>query len=348
MKFDSTFVRSESASKLQSRGRRLFRTVFVTLALVVLWLLVYSHFIFGQGTLLYKDVGVDSINIYYPRYVLISDYIRDEGIPSWSFRVGMGQNIFPSLSALVITPVVWLAKGAIAKALMYQHLVYVVLSGLLFALFLANRGLAFASCVLAALLLSFSGYMCMGSCWYFHARSAAAVRKRSDEHRRWFSRMAELLGSADDLRRTPLPCYVSSNICREHATSASSLWIIFECHPSSNALSLVQVSVLGISGRLLPNALLICSLRHYYTRNDRVFSLPRRRSSQSVAAWRHYLLIDRDSLLASSTISIADKSFPENLSHGFLGQLHGPISSWTAGETAAGYRLDCSSAGRVR
>ena len=170
MKFDSTFVRSESASKLQSRGRRLFRTVFVTLALVVLWLLVYSHFIFGDGTLLYKDVGVDSINIYYPRYVLVSDYIRDEGIPFlWSFRVGMGQAIFPSLSALLITPVVWLAKGAIAKALVYQHLLYVVLAGLLFACFLMTRGLVFASCLLGALLLSFSAYMCMGSCWYFHA-----------------------------------------------------------------------------------------------------------------------------------------------------------------------------------
>jgi uncharacterized membrane protein YfhO len=169
MKFDSTFVRSESASKLQSRGRRLFRTVFVTLALVALWLLVYSHFIFGDGTLLYKDVGVDSINIYYPRYVLVSDYIRDEGIPSWSFRVGMGQNIFSSLGALLITPVVWLAKEAIARALVYQHLLYVMVSGLLFALFLANRGLTFASCLLGALLLSFSAYMCMGSCWYFHA-----------------------------------------------------------------------------------------------------------------------------------------------------------------------------------
>src|SRR5204863_414308 len=48
MKFDSMFFRSESASKLRSLGRRLFRTVFVTLALVVLWLLVYSHFVFGR------------------------------------------------------------------------------------------------------------------------------------------------------------------------------------------------------------------------------------------------------------------------------------------------------------
>src|SRR5213593_4834159 len=161
MKFDSGFVRPEN--ELQSRGRRLFRTAVVTLALVVLWLLVYRHFIFGSGTLLYKDVGVDSINIYYPRYVLVSDYIRNEGIPSWSFRVGMGQNIFSSLSALLITPVVWLAKGAIARALVYQHLLYVMLAGLLFARFLVNRDLAFPSCLLGALLLSFSAYMCMGS-----------------------------------------------------------------------------------------------------------------------------------------------------------------------------------------
>ena len=169
MRFDSTFDRRESVSKLRSRGGRRFLITVVTLALVVFWLLVYSHFIFGDGTLLYKDVGVDSINIYYPRYVLVSDYIRDEGIPSWSFRVGMGQNIFSSLSALLISPVVWLAKGTIARALVYQHLLYVLLSGVLFALFLASRGLAFASCLLGALLLSFSAYMCMGSCWYFHA-----------------------------------------------------------------------------------------------------------------------------------------------------------------------------------
>lgn len=169
MKFDLRFVRSESASKLLSRRRRILRTAIVTLALVALGFLVYRDFIFGNRTLLYKDIGADSVIIYYPRYVLVSDYIRHEGIPSWSFRVGMGQNIFPSLSALLITPVVWLAKEAIAKALVYQHLLYVVISGLLFERFLADRGLAFASCLLGGLLLSFSAYMCMGSCWYFHA-----------------------------------------------------------------------------------------------------------------------------------------------------------------------------------
>ena len=64
MKFD---LGPGNASRLPSRSRRLFRTAAVALVLVVLWLLVYQHFIFGNATLLYKDVGVDSINIYYPR-----------------------------------------------------------------------------------------------------------------------------------------------------------------------------------------------------------------------------------------------------------------------------------------
>src|SRR5438445_7413078 len=136
MKFHSTFFRTESASKLRSFGRRLFRTVFVTLALVVLWLLVYSHFIFGDGTLLYKDVGVDSINIYYPRYVLVSDDIRDEGIPSWSFRAGMGQNIFSSLSELVITSFVLLDKEANARDMVYHILFSFMVVGLLYSLIL--------------------------------------------------------------------------------------------------------------------------------------------------------------------------------------------------------------------
>jgi hypothetical protein len=169
VKFSLRLPRAESAPKLLSGRHRLFRTTVVVLALAVVWLLVYRNFIFGDNTLLYKDVGIDSINISYPYYVLLSDYLRHVGIPSWSFQVGMGQSLFPNVGTVVLTPVVWLAKGIIAKALVYQHLLYIVISGILFARFLTGCGLTFGSCLLGALLLSFSAYMCMGSCWYFHA-----------------------------------------------------------------------------------------------------------------------------------------------------------------------------------
>lgn len=147
----------------------LIKTAIVGFILLILGLVLYRDFVFGEKTLLYKDIGSDSINISYPYYVLLSDYLRQVGVPSWSFRVGMGQNLYPYLGTVLISPVTWLAKGLIAKALVYQHLLYVVIAGVLFAHFLAGRGLTVGSYLLGAIMLSFSAYMCMGSCWYFHA-----------------------------------------------------------------------------------------------------------------------------------------------------------------------------------
>jgi Bacterial membrane protein YfhO len=162
-------VRGASLTSARERIGRPRFLVAVGLALAALGLLVYRDFVFGGSTLLYKDIGSDSLNVFYPNYVLRSEYLRNVGLFSWSFQVGMGQNIFPSIGNLLLAPVIWLPKEAIAKALVYQHLFYVLVCGLLFARFLADRGLTFSSSLLGSLLLSFSAYMCMGSCWYFHA-----------------------------------------------------------------------------------------------------------------------------------------------------------------------------------
>src|ERR1700730_13119202 len=119
------------------RGRGFLGAAAVVLVLMILGLVVYWDFIVGNKTLLYKDIGSDSINISYPYYVLLSDYLRHTGIFSWSFNVGMGQNIYPFVATALITPVVWLAKGMIAQALIHQHLFYLVIAGVLYARFLA-------------------------------------------------------------------------------------------------------------------------------------------------------------------------------------------------------------------
>jgi hypothetical protein len=137
----------------------------VALFLLLLGTLVFRDFIFRDKLLLYKDIGSDSLNIYYPYFVHLSEYIRTIGLPSWSFNVGMGQSLFPYVSSLLFDPVIWLPKQAIAYALVYQHLLKVVLAGILFFKFLDLRGLRFRASFLGALLVSFSAYMCMGSCW---------------------------------------------------------------------------------------------------------------------------------------------------------------------------------------
>lgn len=133
--------------------------------LLLLGSFVFSAFLFGNRVLLYKDVGADSINDTFPYFVHLSDYIRLNGMPSWSFCVGMGQDLFYLIGYLVFDPVVWLSRNAIPEALVFQHLAKTVVAGLAFMGFLRLRGLTVYASLAGSVFLSFSAYMCMGSCW---------------------------------------------------------------------------------------------------------------------------------------------------------------------------------------
>ncbi|HVF71130.1 MAG TPA: YfhO family protein [Chthoniobacterales bacterium] len=153
--------------KSRSNNLRLvFAVLGTTLCLLTVGVLVYRDFLFGNATLLYKDSGSDSVNDYYPWFVHLSQYIRSEGLPSWSFYVGMGQDIFFFAGYLVLQPVCWLSKELIGPALVYQHILKVVITGLLFFRFLHLRRLNPLACVTGSLLVALSAYMCMGACWY--------------------------------------------------------------------------------------------------------------------------------------------------------------------------------------
>ena len=143
-------------------------------ALVLVGLLVFRNFVFADKVLLYTDMGADSLNDSYPCFVHLSDYLRNVGFPSWSFSVGMGQSLSYLTGNLIWEPVVWLPKTFIAHALVFQHLVKILIGGLLFFRFLQIRGTDFRASLLGALLLSFSSSMCMGSCWFSSADEVVA------------------------------------------------------------------------------------------------------------------------------------------------------------------------------
>ncbi|MEY2559819.1 MAG: hypothetical protein QOG51_234 [Verrucomicrobiota bacterium] len=127
---------------------------------------IFRDFLFRDALLLFKDAGSDSINDYYPSFVHLSDYVRSHGFPSWSFSTGMGQDLSYLAGYLILEPVTWLPRTLIAPALVFQHLTKVLIAGLLFFHFLRLRGLHPAASLLGSLMISFSAYMCMGTCWY--------------------------------------------------------------------------------------------------------------------------------------------------------------------------------------
>jgi hypothetical protein len=157
------------AARRRADARKFIPYLIAALALTVVGVVIFHKFLWRDKLPLYRDIGADSLNDYYPTFAHLSDYIRHEGFPSWSFSVGMGQSIFYLAGDLIWEPVVWLPKGLIADALIFQHLLKTLITGLIFFRFLQIRGLNFCSSLLGSLLLAFSAYMCMGSCWIINA-----------------------------------------------------------------------------------------------------------------------------------------------------------------------------------
>jgi len=143
-----------------------FGTLLAGPCLLLVGALIFRDFLFGDRVLLYKDIGADSAVAFHTDFVHLSNYIRSQGYPSWSFYVGMGQDLAVAAGDLIWQPVTWLPAKLIAPALVFQHLGKSLIVGLLFFRFLQLRRLHSPAPLLGSLFLSFSAYMCIGSCWY--------------------------------------------------------------------------------------------------------------------------------------------------------------------------------------
>lgn len=133
--------------------------------LLVLMFIVFGKFISFRYYYLFKDIGSDSVTIFYPTWVHYSEYIRQFGYPVWSFQVGMGQsvygNLFNPFSSIVFFP-----KEMIAGAVVFYELAKIaVVAFLSYTYFKSIKYSSFVA-IPGALFISFSGYMIIGSGWY--------------------------------------------------------------------------------------------------------------------------------------------------------------------------------------
>lgn len=135
--------------------------------LILICLFVFKDFILFHNVFLYKDIGSDSVNADYTQYLNINQYIRTEGFPKWSFNVGMGQNIFPMVLRDPFDIVFYVVgKDHIAYWIIVKELIKIVISGLIFFLYLRKLSLSAYVSIIGAMLYSFSGFMILGSGWY--------------------------------------------------------------------------------------------------------------------------------------------------------------------------------------
>jgi len=149
---------------------------FLLSLIAIISFLVFKDFILLEKTYLFKDIGSDSINFFYPAYYNWADYFNTEGIPLWSFNQGMGQNIFPyqhmdPFSLFII----FMGKKYVYFTIFYAELIKVFCAGILFYLFLKKIIASEYTAILGGLLYSFSGFIILGGQWNIFSTQAVYV-----------------------------------------------------------------------------------------------------------------------------------------------------------------------------
>lgn len=135
--------------------------------LMLLCLIVFHKFILGMAVYLFKDIGSDTLNFYYPAFVNISEMLRQTILPGWSFEQGLGQNVFPfSLSDPTTYLLYFLGSERLSFGLIWMEIFKIIGSGLLFFCLLKKLQLETHAAYLGGMLYAFSGFMIVGSGWY--------------------------------------------------------------------------------------------------------------------------------------------------------------------------------------
>jgi len=128
---------------------------------------VFKDYLLLEKLYIFKDIGSDTANQQFPLFVHISKYIQDFGIPTWSFNLGMGMNIFP---IEIKNPLYWFlymsSPETVGYKIVFVEYVKTILGGLFFFLYLKTIRIRSYSSIVGGLLYSFSGLMILGGGWY--------------------------------------------------------------------------------------------------------------------------------------------------------------------------------------
>jgi len=166
-----------------SAGARAFDDFFHTygyrillVLMVVLTLVVFKDFILLQKFYLFRDIGSDSITANYPGAYHIADYLRIDGIPRWSFKQGLGQNILPlSLSDPFSDLLYIFGKGNVANSIAYVEILKIFCAGFVFYLLMRKLAISGVAGVIGAISYAFSGFIILAGAWQVFSTEAVFI-----------------------------------------------------------------------------------------------------------------------------------------------------------------------------
>lgn len=136
----------------------------------LLTLILFSRYLFGSELFIFNDVGSDTITLFFPNLVQSARYCRENGLPGWSFNIGLGDNFYPGL---LLSPMHWIFipmnAASIAYSIAWVQAAILFGTGLVFYRFLREAMFSLPVCVIGAMAYTFGGYLVVGSFWYGHS-----------------------------------------------------------------------------------------------------------------------------------------------------------------------------------
>lgn len=222
--------------------------------------LIFSDFISFKKIYLFRDIGSDSINIYFP---WLTNYSDINGVPGWSFSQGMGQNVFPIWLGDFFSDFLTLFdKSKIPYGLAFMEILKIFLSGLVFYKFLKEVKLSNFSALIFSILFSFSGFIILGGCWAIFSTEALYIAiilygfERWLNHQKffWFVFGIMCLAFLQPFLLLPYTIVMSTYICARyfdiHEVTSKTFFIFI-----IKTIGLASIGVAISCYQLLPDAL---------------------------------------------------------------------------------------------
>jgi len=144
--------------------------IFVGLLLVII-VAVFKDYLLGDKYYIFKDIGSDTENSFYPFFVQLHNVIK-EGVPKWSFYQGMGEAVGNGVITFFTYPfqtfLYIFGNEGIACGIVYMEVSKIIIASIIFFFYLRELKLTPLTTIVGALLFGFSGFMIIGSGWYSH------------------------------------------------------------------------------------------------------------------------------------------------------------------------------------
>jgi uncharacterized membrane protein YfhO len=144
------------------------KAIYYTVGFIVLiCFVIFKPFLTFKNTYFFWDIHGDGYYYSYPVLCNICESIRQFGIPTWSFKMGMGQNILPFLLRDPFDVLIYIGgKQSILPLVAYIEVFKIILSGLFFYKYLEIINMNAYTRIAGAIFYAFCGFMMVGGAWF--------------------------------------------------------------------------------------------------------------------------------------------------------------------------------------